>query len=101
MVTQRGPDFQSNELTVAIAGFRKLFADGYCYVRGRSPPMWAATSHRLGHRHVKLRHASVRPLPIATTKLAASPPGTGRRGARGGVRAAPFHRREGAKGARR
>src|SRR6266508_678039 len=33
MVTQRGvPIFQSGELTAAIAGFRKLFADGYCYV---------------------------------------------------------------------
>src|SRR6476619_6861335 len=33
MVTQRGvPIFQSNELAVAITGFRKLFRDGYCYV---------------------------------------------------------------------
>src|SRR5499425_1679501 len=33
MVTQRGvPIFQSNELTAAVAGFRKLFRDGYCYV---------------------------------------------------------------------
>src|SRR3954469_1972399 len=33
MVTQNGvPMFQSDELTSAIVKFRKLFADGYCYV---------------------------------------------------------------------
>src|SRR3979409_1361270 len=33
MVTQNGvPMFQSDELTSAIVKFRKLFADGYCYI---------------------------------------------------------------------
>src|SRR5258707_4704591 len=37
MVTQRGvPIFQSNELSVAVAGFRKLVRDGYCYVAANS-----------------------------------------------------------------
>jgi spermidine synthase len=61
MVTQRGvPIFQSNELTVAIAGFRKLFADGYCYVA--AIPTYVGGHLAIGWAtdNVKLRHASVR-----------------------------------------
>jgi spermidine synthase len=60
MVTQRGvPIFQSNELTVAIAGFRKLFADGYCYVA--AIPTYVGGHLAIGWAtdNVKLRHASV------------------------------------------
>src|SRR5256884_979146 len=43
MVTQRGvPIFQADELTEAVAHFRRLFADGYCYV--------AAVSISVGRR---------------------------------------------------
>jgi len=57
MVTQRGvPMFQSGELTAAIAGFRKLFADGYCYVAaiptyvgGHLAMGWATDNVRLRH----------------------------------------------------
>jgi spermidine synthase len=61
MVTQRGvPIFQSNELTVAIAGFRKLFADGYCYVA--AIPTYVGGHLAIGWAtdNVKLRHASVK-----------------------------------------
>ncbi len=61
MVTQRGvPMFQADELTQAIANFRTLFADGYCYVAaiptyvgGHLAMGWATDS-------VKLRQASVK-----------------------------------------
>ena len=61
MVTQRGvPIFQSNELAVAIAGFRKLFRDGYCYVA--AIPTYVGGHLAIGWAtdNVKLRHASVK-----------------------------------------
>jgi spermidine synthase len=61
MVTQRGvPIFQSNELTVAVAGFRKLFRDGYCYVA--AIPTYVGGHLAIGWAtdNVKLRHASVK-----------------------------------------
>ena len=61
MVTQRGvPIFQSNELSVAIAGFRKLFRDGYCYVA--AIPTYVGGHLAIGWAtdDVKLRHASVK-----------------------------------------
>src|SRR5437868_6888341 len=60
MVTQRGvPIFQSNELAVAIAGFRKLFRDGYCYVA--AIPTYVGGHLAIGWAtdNVKLRHASL------------------------------------------
>src|SRR3984893_12473148 len=61
MVTQRGvPMFQSNELAVAIAGFRKLFRDGYCYVA--AIPTYVGGHLAIGWAtdNVKLRHAWVK-----------------------------------------
>src|SRR5580700_10706212 len=61
MVTQRGvPIFQSNELAAAIAGFRKLFRDGYCYVA--AIPTYVGGHLAIGWAtdNVKLRHASVK-----------------------------------------
>src|SRR5215831_19032394 len=61
MVTQRGvPIFQSNELTAAIAGFRKLFRDGYCYVA--AIPTYVGGHLAIGWAtdDVKLRRASVK-----------------------------------------
>jgi len=61
MVTQRGvPIFQSDELTAAIAGFRKLFADGYCYVA--AIPTYVGGHLAIGWAtdDVKLRRASVK-----------------------------------------
>ncbi len=60
MVTQRGvPIFQSGELTAAIAGFRKLFADGYCYVA--AVPTYAGGHLAMGWAtdNVKLRRLPV------------------------------------------
>jgi spermidine synthase len=61
LVAQNGvPIFQSGELTAGIRKFRKLFADGYCfvaaiptYVGGHMAMGWATDN-------VKLRHAPVR-----------------------------------------
>jgi spermidine synthase len=61
MVTQRGvPIFQSGELTAAVAKFRKLFADGYCYVA--AIPTYVGGHLAIGWAtdNVKLRHASVK-----------------------------------------
>jgi spermidine synthase len=62
MVTQRGvPMFQAGELTEAVTGFRKLFADGYCYVA--AIPTYVGGHLAIGWAtdNVKLRH-----LPIKT-----------------------------------
>ena len=61
LVTQNGvPIFQADELTKTIRRFRKLFADGYCfvaaiptYVGGHMAMGWATDN-------TKLRHASVK-----------------------------------------
>ena len=61
MVTQNGvPIFQSNELTEGIAKFRKLFADGSCYVA--AIPTYVGGHMAMGWAtdNVKLRHAPVR-----------------------------------------
>src|ERR1700751_5356303 len=61
MVTQRGlPIFQSNELAVAIAGFRKLFRDGYCYVAAIPTYVGGHLAMGWATDNVKLRHASVK-----------------------------------------
>jgi len=74
MVTQRGvPIFQSNELTVAIAGFRKLFADGYCYVA--AIPTYVGGHLAIGWAtdNVKLRHASVKTIADRYAKVGRFP----------------------------
>jgi spermidine synthase len=61
MVTQNGvPLFQSEELTGTIAEFRKLFADGYCfvaaiptYVGGHLAMGWASDNARLRQASAK------------------------------------------------
>jgi spermidine synthase len=61
MVTQNGvPIFQSNELTEGIAKFRKLFADGSCYVAaiptyvgGHMAMGWATDNANLRRASVK------------------------------------------------
>jgi spermidine synthase len=61
MVTQNGvPIFQPAELTASIAKFRKLFADGSCYlaaiptyVGGHMAMGWATDDSRLRHASVK------------------------------------------------
>jgi spermidine synthase len=61
MVTQRGvPMFQADELTEAVVHFRKLFADGYCYVA--AVPTYVGGHLAMGWAtdNVKLRHASVK-----------------------------------------
>ena len=50
MVTQNGvPMFQADELTSAIVKFRKLFADGYCYVAAIPTFCRRPYGHGLGH----------------------------------------------------
>jgi spermidine synthase len=61
LVAQRGvPIFQSGELTAGTRKFRKLFADGYCYVA--AIPTYVGGHMAMGWAtdNVKLRHASVR-----------------------------------------
>jgi spermidine synthase len=61
LVAQRGvPIFQSGELTAGTLKFRKLFADGYCYVA--AIPTYVGGHMAIGWAtdDVKLRHASVR-----------------------------------------
>jgi spermidine synthase len=61
LVAQRGvPIFQSGELTAGTLKFRKLFADGYCYVA--AIPTYVGGHMAIGWAtdNVKLRHASVR-----------------------------------------
>jgi spermidine synthase len=61
LVAQRGvPIFQSGELTAGTLKFRKLFADGYCYVA--AIPTYVGGHMAMGWAtdNVKLRHASVR-----------------------------------------
>jgi spermidine synthase len=61
LVAQRGvPIFQSGELTAGTRKFRKLFADGYCYVA--AIPTYVGGHMAIGWAtdNVKLRHASVR-----------------------------------------
>ena len=61
MVTQNGvPMFQSDELTSAIVKFRKLFADGYCYVAaiptyvgGHMAMGWATDNTKMRQLSVK------------------------------------------------
>jgi spermidine synthase len=61
LVAQRGvPIFQSGELTAGTRKFRKLFADGYCYVA--AIPTYVGGHMAMGWAtdNVKLRHAPVR-----------------------------------------
>jgi spermidine synthase len=61
LVAQKGvPFFQSGELTSGIGKFRKLFADGYCYVA--AIPTYVGGHMAMGWAtdNVKLRHASVK-----------------------------------------
>ena len=61
MVTQNGvPMFQSNELTQGIAKFRKLFADGTCYVA--AIPTYVGGHMAMGWAtdNAKLRRATVK-----------------------------------------
>ena len=61
LVTQNGvPIFQAGELTATISRFRKLFADGYCYVA--AIPTYVGGHMAMGWAtdNTKLRHASVK-----------------------------------------
>jgi spermidine synthase len=61
LVAQKGvPFFQSGELTSGIRKFRKLFADGYCYVA--AIPTYVGGHMAMGWAtdNVDLRHASVK-----------------------------------------
>ncbi len=61
MVTQNGvPIFQADELTAGIAKFRKLFADGSCYVA--AIPTYVGGHMAMGFTtdNAKLRRASVK-----------------------------------------
>jgi spermidine synthase len=61
LVAQNGvPIFQSGELTSTILKFRKLFADGYCYVA--AIPTYVGGHMAMGWAtdNVKMRHASVK-----------------------------------------
>jgi spermidine synthase len=61
MVTQRGvPIFQADELTEAIAHFRALFGDGYCYVAAIPTYVGGHLAMGWATDNVKLRHASVK-----------------------------------------
>jgi spermidine synthase len=61
MVTQNGvPMFQSGELTAAIAKFRKLFADGYCYVAAIPTYVGGHLAMGWATDNVRLRHVSVK-----------------------------------------
>jgi spermidine synthase len=61
LVTQNGvPIFQADELTEGISKFRRLFADGYCYVAaiptyvgGHMAMGWATDNRKLRHTSVK------------------------------------------------
>jgi spermidine synthase len=61
MVTQNGvPIFQPNELKASIVAFRKLFADGYCYIA--AIPTYVGGHMAIGWAtdNAKLRRASVK-----------------------------------------
>src|ERR687888_1277028 len=61
MVTQRGvPIFQADELTEAVAHFRALFGDGYCYVAAIPTYVGGHLAMGWATDNVKLRHASVK-----------------------------------------
>jgi spermidine synthase len=61
MVTQRGvPMFQADELTGAVAHFRELFADGYCYVAAIPTYVGGHLAMGWATDNVKLRQASVK-----------------------------------------
>ena len=79
MVTQNGvPFLQADELTAGISNFRKLFADGYCYVA--AIPTYVGGHMAMGWAtdNVKLRHASVKTIADRYRRRAALRPGTGR-----------------------
>ena len=96
MVTQNGvPILQPGELIVEHRKFRKLFADGACYVAaiptyvgGHMAMGWATDNSKVAPASVKtIARTLPEGWPLPDQILDA-------RGARGGVRAAAFHRRE-------
>ena len=61
MVSQRGvPIFQADELTEAVTHFRKLFADGYCYVAAIPTYVGGHLAMGWATDNIKLRQASVK-----------------------------------------
>jgi len=52
--------FQADELTQAIANFRTLFADGYCYVAAIPTYVGGHLAMGWATDNIKLRHASVK-----------------------------------------
>ena len=61
MVTQNGvPIFQSNELTQGVAKFRKLFADGTCYVAAIPTYIGGHMAMGWATDNAKLRRATVK-----------------------------------------
>jgi spermidine synthase len=74
LVAQRGvPIFQSGELTAGTRKFRKLFADGYCYVA--AIPTYVGGHMAMGWAtdNVKLRHATVRTIAARYDKASRFP----------------------------
>ena len=95
MVTQNGvPIFQAGELTASISKFRRLFADGYCYVAaiptyvgGHMAMGWATDNTKLRRASVKTRRRALqqgRRLPDQILDAG---------GAGGGLRASALYRR--------
>ena len=63
LVTQNGvPFFQAGELTATIARFRKLFADGYCYVAAIPTYVGGHLAMGWATDNVELRQLSVKSL---------------------------------------
>jgi spermidine synthase len=74
LITQNGvPIFQAGELTATISRFRKLFADGYCYVA--AIPTYVGGHMAMGWAtdNVKLRHASVKTIASRYKKAGSFP----------------------------
>ena len=74
LITQNGvPIFQAGELTATISRFRKLFADGYCYVA--AIPTYVGGHMAMGWAtdNTKLRHASVKTIAARYKKAGSFP----------------------------
>ncbi len=97
MVTQNGvPILQTGELTTGISKFRRLFADGYCYVAaiptyigGHMAMGWATDNKKL--RQTPLKTIAARYRKAGSFQDQVLDAGN----AQGGVRAAALHRRAG------
>ena len=74
LITQNGvPIFQAGELTTTIGRFRRLFADGYCYVA--AIPTYVGGHMAMGWAtdDTKLRHATVKTIAARYRKAGSFP----------------------------